>query len=358
MTQVSMVQPLATARPWLTRALLRTCTYGLFVSFFVSPPCFAEFDFIQDEAAFFAAFGQFDTETFENASVTDGSTEPFDGPLNSLTNNSVFSPGDVLDGIEILTSRGGIQNPNTSLLLALGQSVAGFSSKSIGISQMAINTDEINIVFDTPQTVTGFNYSSIDPATGEFLRATILLDIYADASDEDSRVGGAFGNVESASPMSFAGFASTIPFTRIRIISLTAFSSPVIDNLAFNERSAIAVAVSIDIKPGGDLNSINCNNDNGVITVTILTTDNFDATTVDHSTVTFEGASETHVDRRSGEPRRHEEDVDGDGDIDLVFHFRLGDTDLTCDSTEGTLTGETFDGQSVEGNDSVNMIGS
>jgi hypothetical protein len=50
--------------------------------------------------------------------------------------------------------------------------------------------------------------------------------------------------------------------------------------------------------------------------------------------------------------------VDGDGDIDLVFHFRLGDTDLSCDSTEGTLTGETFDGQSVEGTDSVNMIGS
>ena len=118
------------------------------------------------------------------------------------------------------------------------------------------------------------------------------------------------------------------------------------------------LGVAIDIKPGSEPNSINCNNDNGVITVAILTTGDFDTTTVDHTTVTFEGASETHVDRQSGEPRRHEEDVDGDGDIDLVFHFRLGDTDLTCESTEGTLTGETFDDQSVEGTDSVNMIGS
>ena len=54
--------------------------------------------------------------------------------------------------------------------------------------------------------------------------------------------------------------------------------------------------------------------------------------------------------------RRHEEDVDGDGDTDLVLHFRLGDTDLTCDSTEGTLTGQTFDGDDIESTDAVRMI--
>ena len=115
--------------------------------------------------------------------------------------------------------------------------------------------------------------------------------------------------------------------------------------------------VQIDIKPGTVPNSINCNNENGVIPVAILTTADFDATTVDHTTVTFEGASERHVNRKTGAPLRHEEDVDSDGDIDLVLHFRLSDTTLTCGSTEGVLTGETFDGSPIQGADAIRMVG-
>jgi hypothetical protein len=100
----------------------------------------------------------------------------------------------------------------------------------------------------------------------------------------------------------------------------------------------------IEIKPGGNPNSINCNNDKGVIAVAILTTVDFDVTMVDHTTVSFEGATETHIDKKTGLGRRHEEDVDGDGDTDLVFHFRYADTEeLTCDSVEATLIGELLD---------------
>lgn len=115
--------------------------------------------------------------------------------------------------------------------------------------------------------------------------------------------------------------------------------------------------IDIDMKPGSDPNSVNCSNEAGVIPVAILTTDTFDATAVDHATVSFEGATETHVHKKTGEPQRHEEDVDGDGDIDLVLHFRLGETSLTCEATEGTLTGETFDGQAIQGHDTIRMIG-
>ena len=50
--------------------------------------------------------------------------------------------------------------------------------------------------------------------------------------------------------------------------------------------------------------------------------------------------------------------MDGDGDIDLVFHFGLAETDLTCDSTEGTLTDETIDVHVIEGIDEVRMVDS
>ena len=68
-----------------------------------------------------------------------------------------------------------------------------------------------------------------------------------------------------------------------------------------------------------------------------------------------QSASEIHG--RSS-PQRHEADVDGDGDVDLVIHVRLGDTheSFGCDATTGTLTGATFDGQPIEGSDAVNMV--
>ena len=114
--------------------------------------------------------------------------------------------------------------------------------------------------------------------------------------------------------------------------------------------------VPIDIKPGSDWNAINCGNEKGVIPVAILSTDVFDATTVDHSTVSFEGACETHVSNKTGELRRHEEDVDGNGYTDLVFHFLMSDSNLDCDSIEGKIVGETFSGEVFKGSDSVHML--
>jgi len=108
--------------------------------------------------------------------------------------------------------------------------------------------------------------------------------------------------------------------------------------------------ITIDIKPGSDPNSINLNS-KGTIPVAILTTDTFDATQVDWELVLFgsEGATESHG-------RSHVEDVDGDGDSDVVLHFKTRDTGIGCGDAEATLTGENFGGEAFSGSDSVKIV--
>ncbi len=107
--------------------------------------------------------------------------------------------------------------------------------------------------------------------------------------------------------------------------------------------------VDIDIKPGSDPNSINTKS-RGVIPVAVLTTNDFDATTVDVSTVAFgpAGAAPAH--------NGHIEDVDTDGDNDLILHFRTQDTGIAVGDTEACLTGQTFDGVEIEGCDAVRVV--
>lgn len=115
--------------------------------------------------------------------------------------------------------------------------------------------------------------------------------------------------------------------------------------------TAIPARISIDIKPGSFPNSINPKSE-GVIPVAVLTTITFDATTVDPLSVRFgpNGATEAHG-------RGHNEDVDGDGDLDLVLHFRTQKAGIQCGDTSASLTGQTFDGQAIEGSDSIKTVG-
>jgi hypothetical protein len=121
---------------------------------------------------------------------------------------------------------------------------------------------------------------------------------------------------------------------------------------AFVAKIGVAVTeVDIDIRPGGDPNATNPSNQ-GLIPVAILTTEDFDAATVSPPTIQFGpgGASLAH---RSG----HLEDVDSDGDLDLVLHFHTQQSGIQCGDTKASLTGETFDGQAIQGSDSVVTVG-
>ena len=109
--------------------------------------------------------------------------------------------------------------------------------------------------------------------------------------------------------------------------------------------------VEIDIKPGSDPNSINLGS-KGVIPVAILGSATFNAADVDPSTVTLEGAPV----RPKGKSGKYGslEDINNDGDLDLVVHV----VDFSADSgsTAATLTGELFDGTPIRGTDDIWIV--
>jgi N-acetylneuraminic acid mutarotase len=119
----------------------------------------------------------------------------------------------------------------------------------------------------------------------------------------------------------------------------------------FWEYTPEETSIAIDIKPGTFPNSINPRG-KGVIPVAILTTDTFDATAVDPTTVRF-GPNGTEA----APVQSALEDVDGDGDTDMILHFKTQDTGIVCGDTSASLTGETFSGEAIEGSDSIKTVG-
>jgi beta-glucanase (GH16 family) len=107
------------------------------------------------------------------------------------------------------------------------------------------------------------------------------------------------------------------------------------------------LAASVPLAVGVSVDGRVCNQGSGVVPITLYSTADFDATTVDHTTVSMGTAFETHVDRKTGVAKRHVEDVNDDGLMDLVFHFRFAESGLPCDPAVVPFNGFTFDGQAI-----------
>lgn len=103
---------------------------------------------------------------------------------------------------------------------------------------------------------------------------------------------------------------------------------------------------------------VNVRGANGVIPVAVFSTSvtggdqgDFDASAIEVATVMFGpgNAAPTHD--------GHFADLDGDGDIDALFHFRVGASGITCGDSEAGLTGQLQGGQRFRGTDEIRVTG-
>jgi hypothetical protein len=62
------------------------------------------------------------------------------------------------------------------------------------------------------------------------------------------------------------------------------------------------------------------------------------------------GATEAHA-------QGHLRDVDGDGDTDLLLHFRTQETGIVRGNTQASLIGKTSVGEPIHGSDSFITVG-
>lgn len=113
--------------------------------------------------------------------------------------------------------------------------------------------------------------------------------------------------------------------------------------------SVFGEPISIDVKPESDTNPVNLKK-KGSLPVALLSDEDFDAADVDTDTVTMGGVPSDHCDL---------EDVDGDGDDDLVCHFdvpSLVEAFLDVDVDEVFVVAELTDGTFVAGGDVVDTF--
>ena len=114
------------------------------------------------------------------------------------------------------------------------------------------------------------------------------------------------------------------------------------------------IPVIIDIKPGGEPNSINPKS-RGNIPVAIFSTPDFRVEELDVRTLAF-GPTGTEASPAFCKPRDKPKDLNRDGLPDLVCHFDTQTTGFEVGDRVGRLTGRTLSGEPIFGQDSVRIV--
>jgi hypothetical protein len=109
--------------------------------------------------------------------------------------------------------------------------------------------------------------------------------------------------------------------------------------------------VSIDVKPGDSPTTLERNR-GGYVPVAILSTADFDATTVDVESVRVGPSGE-----EAEAWKATTSDANDDRRPDLVVLVKVADLQLRCTDTVVKLTAKTQDGQAIEGSEAIKVTG-
>ncbi len=140
------------------------------------------------------------------------------------------------------------------------------------------------------------------------------------------------------------------------------FFNGVIDEVRIsNDVRSPGLPVYIDIKPGTDPNDI-CLSKQGLLPVAILSTDNFDATQIEPSSLELGGVDVSERGSKKAPKTAYSiKDVDGDGDLDMMAFFSVPDlvayAELNSTTVSLELTGTLLDAITpIVGIDSIRIV--
>lgn len=117
--------------------------------------------------------------------------------------------------------------------------------------------------------------------------------------------------------------------------------------------SATVINVTVDVKPDSTDNVVPLQA-GGVIAVAILTTDTFNAASVDPASVCFgSGSDPSKRDCTEKHGTGHLVDVNGDLRPDMLLHFETQETGIAPGDTQACLSGRTTTGVAIQGCDRI-----
>jgi len=181
----------------------------------IAPYVNAGMTFYGTRASFNTAAPGLPIEDFEEARIAPGLGQDMDGNLDKNTNNALFLPGEILDGLRLRENP-----PEASLGLSiLGAGIASQPSKDVFADYPV---DTLDLIF----------YNNDVTAVGSDLHSAYVADLF---NISIFGMGGPLGTTtSSATPGGvFWGVTSTDIITRINFSSTTNKSNEGVDNVAF-----------------------------------------------------------------------------------------------------------------------------